>query len=288
MKTLVLDKSALIGASRYGIKKLRERFDFLLTDTLLHEIATEGFKEHGKLCEKKQKKLDQRIDATFAKTVRDLGNSWIEMNVSIRWEIENGRSAKFGPIFSTEDIRITDYLSPKVLKLSAEYEGRIGNLTGMKHHPEDEDDFQVVRRMSEREVLEKMEHDFAREQAICDIAEDARRSFVESARERGWSVSSYYKLDRGWLSFGMYLVHRGYVPWKFNKYGDEPAQPKKPANPSFDLIYIGHMAIADGILSTDKEQLKLAWAIWPEKRENIYYYDQATHEPEVFEPEWKL
>ena len=287
MPALVLDKSALRALNRDKLIELRKHFDFLLPDILLHEIATEGFEERKELKDEERKILDGRINATFTKSIKCAGNSWIEMSSSVRWEIENGRSAKYGPRFSTEDIRIADYLTLSTLELSAEYEAGKEKLVGVAHFPEDEKDFRAVRRMTECEVLEKMRQDFASDQATARLKDVVRNSFLESAEEWGWNVSSRYNPDRTWLSFGVYFVQQAYLYWKYHKYGDTPPQPKKPANPWFDLICIGHMAIAEGILSGDKEQLKLAWALWPEKRENIYRYDQDSHKAIRFVPEWE-
>lgn len=288
MKTLVLDKSVPRGANEDRMRALSKRFDFLPPEVLLYEIVTEDFRKREELSRQERKRLDDMIDATFGKSIRCAGNVWIRMQPSIRWEIEKGRSAKFGPRFSIEDIRVSNIITPEKIKQTVEYEDLHEKLVGMTHLPEDEDDFQLVRGMSEREVLETMQGDFASEKATRDIAEMARKGFTKVAEKQGYKVSPFYKPNREWLSFGVYLAHQGWVPWKYHKYGDESPQPKKPANPSFDLTCIGHMAIADGILSSDKEQLKLAWALWPEKRESVYYYDQATHKAEVFEPEWEL
>ena len=91
-----------------------------------------------------------------------------------------------------------------------------------------------------------------------------------------------------WFSFGMALVGEAFRQWKLWKYGDEPADTKKPANPFYDTMYIAFMAIADGIVSADKNLLKLAWACWPDKREYIYDYDMREHRIIPFQPKWSL
>jgi hypothetical protein len=48
-KTLVIDKSAIKAAPRGLIAEMRDDFDFLLTDTLLYEIATEAMSEREAL-----------------------------------------------------------------------------------------------------------------------------------------------------------------------------------------------------------------------------------------------
>ena len=86
----------------------------------------------------------------------------------------------------------------------------------------------------------------------------------------------------------MVLVSKVFRDWKLWKYRDEPADPKKPANPFYDTMYIAIMAIAEGVISMDKNLLKLAWACWPDKREHIYDYDMHEHQIIPFEPKWSL
>ena len=113
---------------------------------------------------------------------------------------------------------------------------------------------------------------------------------IGKAKTSKFEVAGNLNPIRDWLSFGIILtanVVYFLAAWKYGR-GDKPSVTKKSVNFSFDVRYMPYIAIADGILSSDKEQLKLAWALWPEKRESIYYYDQAKHEPEVFEPGWEL
>jgi hypothetical protein len=90
----------------------------------------------------------------------------------------------------------------------------------------------------------------------------------------------------GYLGFGIRLSSKCFLYWKLWKYGDAPACPQKPANPWLDTLYVGYMAIADGILSSDKGQLEMAWVCWPEKESSILYYNRNDNSITRFQPEW--
>jgi len=115
---------------------------------------------------------------------------------------------------------------------------------------------------------------------------EARSGFSDVAANHGIAVSPSFVPDRDWLAYGIELVNRAYLPWKFWRVGDEQADTRKPANPFFDNLYIASMALADGIISCDRDLLRLSWVCWPEKRDNIFRYDTNTHTPNRFKPGW--
>ncbi|MCK4626745.1 MAG: hypothetical protein KAV00_15645 [Phycisphaerae bacterium] len=119
------------------------------------------------------------------------------------------------------------------------------------------------------------------------IRNDAITFFSQMAQHNGWSVSKSFCPDRHWLTFGASLAKFAYITWKYARRGDEHAEPSKPANPSYDMIFVAHMAICDGLLSGDKTMLNIAWACWPEKRKDIYTYDSVNVKIVPYAPEWE-
>ena len=115
---------------------------------------------------------------------------------------------------------------------------------------------------------------------------EARSGLVEVAAKHGMEVSPSFVPDRECLAYGIELANRAYLPWKFWRVGDDKADPLKPANPFFDNLYIASMALGDGIISCDRDLLRLSWICWPEKRDDIFRYDTNTHTPNRFQPDW--
>jgi len=113
---------------------------------------------------------------------------------------------------------------------------------------------------------------------------DVRRKSMEEARgfaaiavQRGWinqaQISPSFRPDEGWLSFGIMIAAEGLRLWKL--WAHQNRDVVLP-NPFFDAMYVAYVAIADGLLSCDRGQLGLAWAVWPAKRNGLYYWDQCT------------
>ena len=288
MPTLVLDKSAIKAAPGGLLTKLRADFSFLLTDTLLYEIATERLGERGELPADEQATLDAMITANFIRSIQEAGNTWVERCSVLQWEMEQGTTgrAEIAPRFSLTGPKVTDILSKDVIEVCQAYEEPKGLLASVAHAEADEEYFQKIRRMKPQDVLPQIREDYCSEGGRARVAAEARTCFEEKAGELGLSVASTFVPGPDWLAFGMILAKMLYLPWKFWRYGDEAADPKKPANPWFDTDYVGYMAIADGLVSSDKKQLELAWACWPEKEEAIFVLDQHDHSLVRFRPEW--
>ena len=288
MRTVVIDKSALVAAPLGLLKTLD--FAFLLADTLLYEIGTEKLGQDKNLSVAEESRANGRIRATLKKAMEEAGNTWVDRESALRWELERGVSAA---VENAPRFNLLDTALPEILSCSSglygqcmEYEVPIGRLASTAHAPADEESFQRVRRLNERELFEQLRRDHCSPEGRMRIAKEAKEAIAQRAKERGYQVVPSFDPGPGWLAFGMILSKMVFLPWKFWRYGDQPADRGKPANPWFDTDYIAYMAIADGLLSADRNQLKLAWACWPEKESWIYCLDTQDHTISQFRPEW--
>jgi len=288
VKTLIIDKSALLAAPLGLLKTLD--FAFLLTDTLLFEIGTAKLGQDKYLSVEEESRANGRIRANLKKALEEVGNTWVDRESAIRWELESGVSAA---VENAPRFNLLETALPLILSCSSglygqcmEYEVRIGRLASTAHAPRDEEYFQSVRRLKECEVFDLLRRDHCSPEGRIRIAKEAKDVIGRRAKELGYQVVPSFDPGPGWLAFGMILSKLVFLPWKFWRYGDEPADRDKPANPWFDTDYIAYRAIADGLLSADREQLKLAWACWSEKESSIYYLDTQDHTISQFRPEW--
>ena len=288
VKKIVIDKSALVAAPPGRLKTLG--FSFLLTDTLLHEIGTEKLGQDKNLSVAQKSRADGRIKATLKKAMQEARSTCVDRESALRWELERGVSAgvEDAPWCSLRNTALSEIVSfsSGLYEQCVEYEVRIGRLASTAHAPADEEYFQWLRRLEERELFEHLRREYCSPEGRMRIAKEAKDTFVQGAKERGCQVVPSFDPGPGWLAFGMILSKLVFLPWKFWRYGDQPADRRKPANPWFDAEYIAYMAIADGLLSADREQLKLAWACWSEKESSIYYLDTQDHTISQFRPEW--
>lgn len=288
MKMLVLDKSVVVATPRDFLKNHRDRFDFLLTDTLHHEIFTEKLDQWDSLCPDERTKTRQRIHASFRKAQEGAGNLWVDNERALGWEITEGCSARHAP---TRSISFTftpsnDMFSEEWKRECLKYDAKRGKLMSVVHAPVDQNVFERVRSLREEELFHQVRQDYSSERFRNSFALDAKTGFSEHGARRGLKVAPGFAPGAGWFSFGIIMASFAYLRWKFWKYGDDPPDRKSPANPYFDMVYVSYIAIADGILSSDKNLLKIAWACYPEKEEDLYEFDTQTHEIATFKPQW--
>ena len=290
METIVIDKSALVGAPKGLLKERQSDFAFLLTDTLLFEIGTEKLGQNAIASAAEEGPRNGTIAARLYRAMEEAGNTWVDRESALRWELERGVSAAVegAPRCSLVDTALTEILSCSggLYRECMEYEVPLGHLASTAHAPGDEESFQWVRGLGERELFEQLRRDYSSPVGRSRIAKEAKGAIGQRAKERGWQVVPSFNPGPGWLAFGMTLSKRVFFPWKFWRYGDDPANRGKPANPWFDMDYIAYMAIAHGLLSADRNQLKLAWACWPEKESSIYSLSTQDHTISQFHPEW--
>ncbi len=289
MSLLILDKSAVVAARQGVLGALRsQQFSFILTDTLLYEIATERLADRDLLCEQDTRRLDGRIAASLAKA-REAGDAWVDRSDALRWEVVHGQSARSAPrdvmkeSFSVQ--HILDALG-EVGNACLSHDAEMGRIASVQHATGDEAAFKHVRGMDVRSFFEHLEGQLSSPGFLEALPMEARGGFVDVAAKHGLKVSSSFVPDRDWLAYGFELSNRAYLPWKFWRVGDGEADRLKPANPFFDNLYIAFMALGDGIMSCDRDLLRLSWVCWPEKRDHIFRYDTDTHTPDQFKPDW--
>jgi len=123
-------------------------------------------------------------------------------------------------------------------------------------------------------------------QAALPLAKMARKSWSDAGKERGLKVSKKIRPRPSWLCYGLELVSNLALYQKFWRYGDATADKEKPANFGLDFIYVAFLSIADGLLSGDKNMLRLAWACWPGKRTGLFAYDMETGKITRYSPDW--
>jgi len=279
-RRLVLDKSALQGVSANLLEELRRRFEFLVTGTLLHEIATEGMGNRSRSFTKVQ----GRIDRNF-KRVRRFNERFIDVSDGVRWEVEKGRTARNAPGTLYRPLSSND-VSTDTLRESEEWER------------------ELLARLCQREVV----NGFASlpglkavsdARSLCRyirlhvegqdawIRQEAQKTFAELAECYGFSVSPNFAPGPRWMTYGMRMCFEARAIWVAWTHlaGQLPAD-EKLRNDFLDTYYLGSMAIADGLLSLDKRMLNLAWAAWPGKRGNLWTYDQKTKDLHQYVPDW--
>ena len=286
MGILVLDKSVVQAARRGVLSSLRGDFEFLLTGTLLHEMGTQGLAERDGLLPHEEVRLDQGIRTNFIRTIEEAGNRWIASDDALRWEVEEGRSARYAPRRSLKVVPCIGMLSDTQRMDCLSEDQQMGLLVSVSHAVGDGGAFAAVRRLSKSEFYAWIETNCSPGAADDPVATEARDLFAAVAKCKGLQVSSNFRPRRDWLAFGLIHSWKSFLAWKFWKYGDDAPDRKKPANPYRDIIYRAFVSIADGLLSADKDLLRLTWACWPEKRDSIYSYDMTSHAVVLFEPDW--
>ena len=279
--TLVLDKSAVVAVPQGYLRSLRKDFSFLLSDVLGEEIGIEAMENSVQSSPRRK----ARADANLRKCTEEAGNEWVERMEAVRWEAVQACSARLMPRSPVQETSLQDIHVPDTVRAeSLQLKKNMADWASVIHDAEDELPFQAIRRMNEKELYEAIQNDSSSDEVHHVVVQAAERRLVEEAIRCNQIPPSRPEPDRGWLTYGLELVSRGLRHWKYGLYGDD--RPHKPDNLVCDLHYVGFMAIADGILSHDAHLLKLAWAIWPEKRNHIYDFRPDEKQLLRFEPPW--
>ncbi|GEM_PF-5839623 len=289
VKTLVLDKSVARGVAPEFLEGLRGRFDFLLMGHLLQEIMTEGMEERANLSASELRRLNGWIGATLSKVVCETSSEWIDGAEAIRWEVTKGSSARNAPRRCLGEVRnIEDYLTPELLAASLDQDERYRRLLFSMPGPFDSRVYAELEGVGEEVFFtDCLRRDLLSEEAMARVAAETKRGHSEKTEQGGGEVSSAFCPDKSWYAFGILLAHKAFLLWKWWKYGEQAPGVKEAANRIYDLYYLGFMAISDGLLSCDDHMLKMAWALWPEKRDSIYRYDMASRDIVRFVPKWE-
>lgn len=274
MTTLVLDKSALRAAPTQFLFKLREQYDFLLAETLLYELGTENISERVTITGQQEEALNKRLEAQFAKAVKVFGNKWIGTDDALKWEITEGSSARFAPRMPLQGpLGLHELLDGKTVQDCLAFDSAKASFASFAAPVRSESDKKVLadhRKIREEDFFCRLAHGLGPAKSPAEIRKTVVGLAQEGEKRHGWKKSPYFFPRKDWFIYGIALAHMVYLPWKLWKYGNDA--PSKAANAAYDLYYIGFMAIADGLLSSDKNMLKLAWAMWPDKRQHICEY----------------
>ncbi|MCJ7544986.1 MAG: hypothetical protein MUP47_10590 [Phycisphaerae bacterium] len=281
MRTLVLDKSALVGTPPGFLA--RQGFTFLLTLNLFHEIVSERIDKRKKISKLEQEKLDQRVRSILHKAIREAGNVWLNETDAVEFEITRGRSAKDTPRITLPP-GVIDVLPGETQQVCIGLDAIFGEQIAAIHASGGQTALAGLRLLGEEAFFQSIRAQSSSPQTQAQLAREAKIGFAESAERRGLSVSPLFCPASGWLTFGVNLVQWAYSWYRLWKWGKDP--PGKPANVFCDAIYVAHVSITDGILSSDEDLLKLAWACWPEKEDDIYEFDQQSQTRRRFHPRW--
>ena len=269
---LILDKCVLQGSSTSALSEANNKFRICLTDTLLYEIQTDSKGESKKWL------------GILLATVED---NWFPSSGDIlTWEITRGYSGTNFLGIPGVVRTINDAYESEPEEVIRKYEETMAGIGAVRHHPDDEQDFRTLRELKGKDP-EFYRHVEVNETARTHLEQEAEKSWREFAIQNQLEVSDHFLPTSSWLCYGVIMSQAAFLRWKFSRRGDFPADPKKPANPALDMFYIGYMSLADGLLSNDKDMLRLSWAVWPDKRKHLYTYDQTRREIVHFVPEWE-
>ena len=288
-RVLVLDASMIRGAKKGFLRNLSSDYRFLLPDTLLHEIPTHALSERDTLTSEQSKELDAKIMAGLRRAMDEAGNNWAHHIEVMDWEMQTGLpgSDPSAPRCSLSSLDDIGSIFDETTKQGClDYDESAAKMGFVQHSPADDEWFKQVRKLKPEDFLVQLRNKFASPVERSLILSETINLYSHRAKEIGIKLPSSFSPGPGYLGFGIQLSSILFLYWKLWKYGDEPADKKKPANPWLDQYYVGFMAIADGILSADKGQLERAWLCWPEKESLVFYYNQNDNSITRFQPEW--
>lgn len=280
MIRLVLDKSVLKAAPQGLLGGYADRFHFVLTSVLLEEVVTEGLSERGTT------EL-QYVDANFCKIANETPGEWSWFSDAVRYELATGNSARFAPKRSCADLlEYRDALTPDLHSQVQEEESVHAALMNLDAFPEER-----ARATEALGAISDRTEFFVR--LDDQLLERSKLSIRATISWKAWAIEkriitpgSFVVHDR-MLCFGIRLVSEACWLWQVWRRRDGQMGQHGAANTLKDFFQIAYMAIADGLLSVDKNMLRLAWVCWPKKREHLYTYDKDTREIVPWKPSWE-
>lgn len=281
MKRIMLDCSALRGASSAAFSTVSLQFEFVITDKTFVELYTHDLDAGGNAAaaEDEAARFLSQV-ATSARVVM------YDVDL-IRFEIERGVSGRAAPVtpMPSDPFNTVPRLQPDELEQMLLVSEEVGKLWDFKVPPGCEDVGRQLRNCSaDWDLWPLVSSLLWNSIRVRDTQEAAFDDRVRRTRESDWTVSNNFCPQPDWITFGWEHVHRAYIYWKYARYGDE--QPSDSPNVSFDMSYAAHMAVCDGLLASDKTLLKMGWACWPEKRDSLYTYDPRRGEIVPYKPQW--
>jgi hypothetical protein len=272
MKTIVLDKNILQGIDNENLRKISEQFHLLLTDVLLHEIYTQGIEAADSHSYEELSDLDAVMGRNIHKAIFETQNLWIDRETALYWEAEKGQSAKHAPHF-----QITKYLPRDMVLNTDTVQEILGNeathreFVKTKFSPDDHDYERHLKRIQGDKIFEEIS-DVLSEERLDLFRNGAKDLLCAYRQKKNITLSTSLSPESDWLSYGYVIVSLAYEILK--DAGRRIHDPEKVVNAFYDMELLAYMALADGIVTNDKILHKIAWAVWPEKRDGIFSYDR--------------
>jgi hypothetical protein len=292
MKRIILDKNILQMCNRgkRELKKITGNFQFLLTDVLIHEIYSQDIEKRGIVSGDELVKLNQKILSNIQKAVDDTDNIWINADTALGWEAQKGQSAKYckTTFKIIKTLSAEDMLTESVICECLSKEKVHGEFIRKKHTPNDPDFEIQLRNLSEKELFGEVSNNAFSKERTKVVKSGAKDVLTDFAKKKDIHIAPVLTPESDWFSYGYVLLALTYELLKFaGKERDLYKEPGKEANAFYDMEYLAYMAIADGIVTNDKMMLKVAWSLWPEKRENLFVLNQEEKVLVRFTPEWE-
>ncbi len=282
MRRILLDMSGLIGVAQTALQYFRD-LELVLIGTFFIELYTHTGK--GKPYSK------VRASAKAYEYMSKVGSvvPFIQfVDAPIRFEIEHGHPASAASRRKLIIPESAPILPEKELQDMLANENAMGELGRFSHPLACEQAYQSIRRLREdKDLWPRLAVLFQDTNTVEAIRKETVERAHSIATQHGWSVHETFVPDIGWYTFGFVLAEFAFMMWKYARYGDGIPQPSNPANPTYDMTYVAHMAICDGILSCDKALLNMAWTCWPDKRENIFTYNTKEKRVITYNPDWE-
>ncbi len=277
MTELVLDSSALRAIPKTVFDQMTGDYQLLITQELGEELYTHTRKQ-SKHSTVDSSQYAYHLLAKIINSGQRLSDDYI------RYEVEQNLSSRTIPrekLVIPTDVPIP---SNDEVSMMLKKENAAKNYFSFEHPQEYEE---VYRRLQEKhkdeELWPMIAETLASERGFKCIQTEAIQRFSQYAEKNNWNISLSFSPNRDWYTFGTMVAHYAYCTWKYAKHGDQ-ALPEP--NHAFDMKYIAHIAIADGLLSCDKNMLNVAWACFPEKRKNIMTYDHEAKKIVTYCPSW--
>jgi len=268
MKTIVLDKSALVAAPGTVLGTAKADFQYYLTASLLLEIKTDR----------------RNIDGLLYKVLACTQDAWLPGPHDLaRWEFIRGKPATVflkrpGVIRNLNScyeepsttVDVAAYLEPAV---------RLNSFTVPMQK-----DISDLQKLQGSQFFPWLAEQLQSHPVVSPAY--VARLRIQAAQKQGLCVSPSFCPKPGWYLYGLQLAWNGSRMYKLWAKGNDPMDEAKPENFALDAQYLAVMSVADGLLSNDKPMLKLAWACFPKKRSSIYTYDQEQQDIAIFYPDW--
>ena len=281
-KRIVLDCSALRSVPTDEMMRLGDKWSGLLCPELFRELYTRDLLSLEGLAEAKKADIAQRAYQDLKRTADVIRLE--EIKDPGRFEVETGRPASQAsrlPLCIPADPPQThehDWLMFQQKEEAYCFFGEFPPAKGFKD---------TLRNLRDLE-----EHQFWPELAgllmtlESWIASEARQMYIDMASSKGWKPSPAFQPDRHFYCFGAMALTVAQLDAKFWKHGSSAPGRKDKVNLAADAQYVALVAIADGFLSADKQQLNLAWSCWPERRDDLYIYDMSQKRIRKYVPAW--